>query len=132
MESRWESSLSPDTDRNVWRGCVRPAVAWRGIAACFAGGSIVLAALTFATNGGILRHLFLYNVNRFAPNGLELIPAVMLDHALFFAAVGAGLFPSLAAAASGMGAARRRFTPALPDDTRDERLRRWHALLAST
>lgn len=70
---------------------VRPAVAWRGIVACFAGGSIVLAALTFATNGGILRHLFLYNVNRFAPSGLELIPAVMLDHALFFSAVGAGL-----------------------------------------
>ena len=52
--------------------------------------------------------------------------------AAMLAAVGASLFPSLAAAASGMGAARRRFTPALPDDTRDERLRRWHALLAST
>jgi glycerol kinase len=52
--------------------------------------------------------------------------------AAMLAAVGAGLFPSLAAAASGMGAARRRFTPALPDDKRDERLRRWHALLAST
>jgi len=52
--------------------------------------------------------------------------------AAMLAAVGAGLFPSLAAAAGGMGAARRRFTPALPDDTRDERLRRWHALLAST
>ena len=52
--------------------------------------------------------------------------------AAILAAVGAGLFPSLAAAAGGMGAARRRFTPALPDDTRDERLRRWHALLAST
>ena len=52
--------------------------------------------------------------------------------AAMLAAVGAGLFPSLAAAAGGMGAARQRFTPALPDDTRDERLRRWHALLAST
>ena len=70
---------------------VRPATAWRGILACLVGGSVVLAALAFATNGGILRHLFVYNVNRFNPTGLELIPAVMLNNILFFAALAAGV-----------------------------------------
>src|SRR3546814_1658227 len=50
--------------------------------------------------------------------------------AAMLAAVGAGLFPSLAAAAAAMRAERRCFMPALPDDARNERLRRWHALLA--
>ncbi|KXU29663.1 glycerol kinase [Sphingobium sp. 22B] len=51
--------------------------------------------------------------------------------AAMLAAVGAGLFPSLAAAAGAMGAERRSFAPALPDDVRGERLGRWQALLAS-
>jgi len=51
--------------------------------------------------------------------------------AAMLAAVGSGLFPSLSAASAAMGAGERRFTPALPDDVRQERLRGWRALLAS-
>nr|WP_087576162.1 glycerol kinase [Sphingomonas sp. CDS-1] len=51
--------------------------------------------------------------------------------AAMLAAVGSGLFPSLATASAAMGAGGQRFTPALPDDVRRERLRGWQALLAS-
>ena len=74
---------------------VRPAAARRGILTCLVAGSAVLAMLAFATHGGILRHLFLYNVNRFDPVGLELLPAVMLDNAFFFTAVAAGILFAL-------------------------------------
>ncbi|WP_327752948.1 glycerol kinase [Sphingobium sp. SJ10-10] len=51
--------------------------------------------------------------------------------AAMLAAVGSGLFPSLSTASAAMGAGGQRFTPALPEDIRRERLRGWQALLAS-
>jgi hypothetical protein len=43
---------------------LRPRIAVAGLATSLASGTVVLAALAIATDGGVLRHLFLYNVNR--------------------------------------------------------------------
>jgi hypothetical protein len=43
----------------------RPALALRGIATAVLLGSVVLVWLALATDGGALRHMFLYNINRF-------------------------------------------------------------------
>lgn len=44
---------------------LRPRRALPAIAITIALGAVVLAALAWQTNGGVLRHLFLYNINRF-------------------------------------------------------------------
>ncbi|HEX7852397.1 MAG TPA: hypothetical protein VF503_01725 [Sphingobium sp.] len=43
----------------------RPALALRGIAACLVMGGLFLATLIWMTDGEVLRHLILYNINRF-------------------------------------------------------------------
>ena len=70
---------------------VHPKAAWRGIAICVALGSAVLLALVVATDGGILRHLILYNINRFDWHGLSLIPTLLIVDILFFGAAAVGL-----------------------------------------
>lgn len=54
----------------------RPALAIRGALACLVLGSAILALLIWHTDGQVLKHLFLYNINRFdlarlIPNILE-------------------------------------------------------------
>ncbi|WP_150290485.1 glycerol kinase [Sphingobium estronivorans] len=49
--------------------------------------------------------------------------------AAMLAALGCGLYPSLAAAGDAMGAGLTRFTPTLPTERRAERLAQWDALL---
>ncbi|WP_255602632.1 ArnT family glycosyltransferase [Glacieibacterium megasporae] len=44
---------------------LRPRRAVPAITATVLLGLVVIAALTWQTNGGVLRHLFLYNINRF-------------------------------------------------------------------
>jgi len=70
---------------------VRPATALRGIVTSVALGSLILGALFVATGGGILRHLILYNINRFDFVSLAIIPAMIEREFLFFAAVAVGL-----------------------------------------
>ena len=70
---------------------IRPQMAWRGIAAAVVAGSVALAALFVATDGGFFRHLILYNINRFDARSLGLIPAMIRSQFLFFAAVAVGL-----------------------------------------
>ncbi|MDB5699926.1 MAG: hypothetical protein JWL66_125 [Sphingomonadales bacterium] len=43
----------------------RPKVAIRGITTCIVLGLIILGVLQWATDGGFVRHAFLYNINRF-------------------------------------------------------------------
>lgn len=53
---------------------VRPALAWRLAGGCLLLGSITLVILSALTGGGFVRHVFLYNVNRFDPmRGLSLV-----------------------------------------------------------
>ena len=74
---------------------VRPRTAFTGIAACLILGLAALGALAWATDGGFLRHIFLYNINRFDTSRLIWIPQMAAAHMMFFAAVGVGLFAGL-------------------------------------
>jgi hypothetical protein len=65
---------------------VRPRTAWAGIAACLILGTATLAALALATDGGFLRHIFLYNINRADYSRLAWIAQQSLLHLFFFAA----------------------------------------------
>ncbi|MEA3061165.1 MAG: hypothetical protein QOJ94_946 [Sphingomonadales bacterium] len=65
---------------------VRPRTASAGIAACLLLGTAVLAALALATDGGFLRHVFLYNINRADYSRLAWIARQALLHLFFFAA----------------------------------------------
>jgi hypothetical protein len=65
---------------------VRPRTAWTGIAACLLLGTATLAALALATDGGFLRHIFLYNINRADYSRLAWIAQQALLHLFFFAA----------------------------------------------
>ena len=74
---------------------VSPRTALRGILLCVGLGGATLLALVLATDGGILRHLILYNINRFDISGLALIPAVLINYWLFFVACAIGLVLTL-------------------------------------
>jgi hypothetical protein len=65
---------------------IRPALALRGMATAFVAGFTILVALIWATDGGVLRHLFLYNINRFEPGRWIWIGDMLLQHVLLFAA----------------------------------------------
>lgn len=69
----------------------RPRTAFAGIATCVVLGSAALAALAAATDGGFLRHVFLYNVNRIALDRLDWIASIALGHVLLIAAAAIGL-----------------------------------------
>ena len=60
----------------------------------------------------------------------ELVETTALGAAML-AAVGAGLFPDLAAAGAAMGGARRGFLPDMDARIREERLARWRVALAA-
>lgn len=63
---------------------LRPKLAWRGIATAVAAGLAALAVMTWLTGGGFIRHVFLYNINRFEPARLHWMVDVLAVHALFF------------------------------------------------
>jgi hypothetical protein len=66
---------------------LRPALALRGIAACAVLGSAVLALLTWLTSGGFIRHIFLYNINRFEMDRLtQLAGSILLSHVVLIVA----------------------------------------------
>lgn len=58
----------------------RPRTAWIGIATCLVVGSTAVAALAIATDGGFLRHVFLYNVNRFDISRVDQIVTIAFGH----------------------------------------------------
>ena len=78
----------------------RPRTAFAGILTCMAAGTAALAVLAIATDGGFLRHIFLYNINRFDPERLTWIQITAEGHIGLIAAalVGAATqFPALRA-----------------------------------
>jgi hypothetical protein len=63
---------------------LRPKVAIRGIIFAIALGFLALAWLVWATSGGFLIHIFLYNINRLTPEILtDVLLMQMLGHAVF-------------------------------------------------
>lgn len=82
----------------------RPRTARLGIAVAAAAGLALLGFLSWATDGGFLRHILLYNINRFDWPRLQTIPGTMAMHALFFAAAGYGLWRLLKKRRAGLRA----------------------------
>lgn len=69
----------------------RLATALRGLATATLLGLATLAALTLASGGGFIRHVFLYNVNRLAPDRLEWIGQIAASHFLLIITAMIGL-----------------------------------------
>ena len=98
----------------------RPRTALAGILTCLVVGTAALAVLAIATDGGFLRHIFLYNINRFDPERLPWIRITAEGHLGLIAAalVGAATqFPVLKAfivkpSAASAGAAESAFLAA--------------------
>lgn len=98
---------------------IKPKTAWLGIGASVAIGSLALLALVFSTHGGILNHLIFYNINRFDPANLWLVPAPIIGQILFFAVVVFGLIVALKErlpAYAGGFAEKRRQLKGTPQD----------------
>ncbi|HWU91765.1 MAG TPA: hypothetical protein VN106_00775 [Sphingomicrobium sp.] len=70
---------------------LKPRTALAGIATSIAVGLAVLGLLTWATDGGFVRHIFLYNINRFDASRLAAIATVLARHEGYLAVVGIGL-----------------------------------------
>lgn len=82
---------------------LRPGLAGRGIATALVAGSTALALLAIGTDGGFIRHVFLYNVNRFDAAQLVQIGESLVLHAVYFGVAGLGVI-SLAAEVRTSGA----------------------------
>jgi hypothetical protein len=69
---------------------LRPRTALSGITTALLLGGTALAALTWLTAGGFVRHLFLYNMNRIDPDQLKPLATLFSAHALYLAVAVAG------------------------------------------
>lgn len=76
---------------------LRPQTAVRGLATAVLLGLTALATLSWATSGGFIRHLFVYNINRFELKQLEPLAVLVSGHSLYFVAAGLALRGRLAA-----------------------------------
>jgi hypothetical protein len=91
----------------------RPGDAWRMVATGLALSGAILAAAMLLTDGGFLRHLVAYNVNRYSPDGITLLIGLFVLHAPLIAAALGGLAAGLRRGDGGGGlAARLRADPA--------------------
>lgn len=70
---------------------LRPSLAWACAGGCVLLGLAALGALALTTDGGFLRHIFLYNVNRFEAWRLLLFKDMVIGHILYFAVLAIGL-----------------------------------------
>ncbi len=70
---------------------LRPRTAWAGIAACVGAGLVCLALLQWATDGGFVRHILLYNINRFVPERLMAIVWMACTHIVYLGAGALGV-----------------------------------------
>ena len=71
---------------------VCPKVARAGIATAILSGLAVLGALTWWTDGGFIRHIFLYNINRFEAWRLQWVATATALHSVYFGVAAIGLW----------------------------------------
>lgn len=69
---------------------LRPRIAIAGIATSVACGLAALATLMWMTDGGFLRHILLYNLNRFEPERLLGLVVIVVVHVLYVGVAIAG------------------------------------------
>jgi hypothetical protein len=65
---------------------LRPRLALTGIATCIVAGLAALLSLNMLTDGGFVRHIFLYNINRIDWGRLLLVPRIAAMHTPLIAA----------------------------------------------
>jgi hypothetical protein len=70
---------------------IAPRLAWTGIASTVAMGAALLIALWLWTDGGFVRHVFLYNVNRLDPPRIVHLFRFLASHLLYVTAALAGV-----------------------------------------
>jgi hypothetical protein len=98
---------------------LRPRAAVAGILTAIVSGLALLAALWWSTNGGFLRHILWYNVNRFYPDRLLSIITLAAGHALYLAVAAVGVvhrLRKLMAADPGRTGSLRQRLIAAPED----------------
>lgn len=61
---------------------LRRDLAVRGIAACLVIGTVALVGLTWVTDGGFIRHIFLYNLNEFALESFAIVTNTFRAHTM--------------------------------------------------
>lgn len=71
---------------------VDPKLARAGLATMVLGGLAVLSVLTWSTHGGFIRHIFLYNINRFEAWRLQWIATATALHSVYFGVAAIGLW----------------------------------------
>ena len=71
---------------------VDPKSARAGFATMVLGGLAVLSVLTWSTDGGFIRHVFLYNINRFEAWRLQWVAKAALVHSFYFAVAAIGMW----------------------------------------
>jgi hypothetical protein len=71
---------------------VRPRLAAHLTIVTVGQSAIILAVLSWATDGNFLRHIILYNVNRVDPAALASLAGPILQHAIYVALAFAGAF----------------------------------------
>lgn len=76
----------------AWAGLIatEPKKAWRLVLTAGLAGSVCLAAATWATHGGFLTHIFLYNINRFRPDLIKGLANPLQVHGIYIVLAGAG------------------------------------------
>lgn len=75
---------------------LRPRTALAGIATAVVAGLAALAALTWLTGGGFIRHILFYNINRFDASRLMWVADVAIQHALYLVVAAMGVSYRLA------------------------------------
>ncbi len=61
---------------------LRRDLAVRGIATCLALGIVALVWLSWVTEGGFIRHIFLYNLNEFALESFDIVTDMLHAHTM--------------------------------------------------
>ena len=74
---------------------VNPKLARAGLATTVLGGLAVLGVLAWLTDGGFIRHIFLYNVNRFETWRYYWIAAAIVVHQIYFEVAAIGTWARL-------------------------------------
>ena len=65
---------------------LNPRLAWAGMATSVAAGLAALGVLAWLTDGGFVRHIFLYNINRFDLSRMDMIARIGGMHVLYLGA----------------------------------------------
>lgn len=111
---------------------LRPRTALTGIGCAMALGMVVMAGLMIATDGGFVRHIFFYNINRLDLSRLNLVVANLGDHFALMTCGLIGVLQQVKMLRDGSGAGLRGFLARLRSHPAQARVVMLLAYLAIT